>query len=354
MILNLDENLEVVPRKHGSKRALGRASETLDLFSQRHREKPKGKKPNLIKHNLTGEVFHRNWVDYLTYAWATHQGIVVTPDIIWYTILCELTEMVSKDPAAFRDLFTTREDKALVVVVSGSMDTMPMDSLIEELKKYVPTDTSTFFPEFTTSGERERFARYAALADMVSPYYYYSTTLCGFPAIDVQGSRDDWELLRSSWDKLQSIFFPRMENQYEVAAVPYSKHSGSWSGRDINILDTYDQTKTQLYWIKRVASLIHRIADSWQDPTFWGQMYKLDCGRGSGHTETEVDGWIVQLFSTVRESSDPSRFPAHAASVKYKQLETGEKFEMRQGLFSSRQEGKFLRPEFGHLIYKVA
>ncbi len=43
-----------------------------------------------VEDNLTGEYSHKNYIEYLLGAWDAHWGIVVNPDILWYTALCEL------------------------------------------------------------------------------------------------------------------------------------------------------------------------------------------------------------------------------------------------------------------------
>lgn len=44
----------------------------------------------IIFHNIKGIVPHNNFVDYLKIAYNTDYGIVIKPDFIWYTILCEI------------------------------------------------------------------------------------------------------------------------------------------------------------------------------------------------------------------------------------------------------------------------
>ena len=36
------------------------------------------------------DLYHRNYLEYLETCWGNHLGIVITPDILWYTVLNEL------------------------------------------------------------------------------------------------------------------------------------------------------------------------------------------------------------------------------------------------------------------------
>lgn len=58
--------------------------------------KVSGLKPPSIMDNIQGTVYHRNYLGYLSKCYASHYGIVVKPDYIWYTILCEMAVIVKK------------------------------------------------------------------------------------------------------------------------------------------------------------------------------------------------------------------------------------------------------------------
>ncbi len=169
-------------------------------------------------------------------------------------------------------------------------------------------------PEFSTSTQRSIFARYAAFADMVSPYYNYMMYCCGFPAIDVQGDKSDWEKMASCWRQIGKLF-----------------------------------TKHQDY-ITRLQETFDEAAKSLDDADFWRGMFVLDrCG--SGH-QYKVKGWINEFYLQVPDTNFPENYPSHISLVKYKQLNMNKDYEMKQGLLSSKKEGNFLVPEFGHIIYE--
>jgi hypothetical protein len=268
-----------------------------------------------VSNDLTGEVSHRNYMDYLLTAWDCHYGIVVSPDIIWYTLLCELTGIVAKKTEEYRDLFSTSKEKQEVIVYSDSMTIMPLNTLVSALKNKVPTDVNVFLPDFSTSNERSEFARYAAFADMVSPYYNYGMYCCGFPAIDVQGEQMDWKLIFDNWQNLAKLF-------------------------------KFDKS-----YFDKVSAILDHIVLACDDILHWKNMFELEeCGSGHQYL---VNGWLADMFVEKPRVRYTENYSAHISTVKYTQLQTKKNYEMKQGLFSSNLDSNnFLRPEFAKVVYE--
>ena len=265
--------------------------------------------------DLPGTIRHAGLIRYLETCWASHLVPVISPDTIWYTILGEIASFVKADPEKYRALFTTSDKKTELVVVSSSLVRLPLDRIVELLRLAVPTDVGLFLPVFSTSTERSRAAFYAAFADAVSPFYSYSMMLCGFPAVKVTGTQEDWERLRTTFGKLPDL--------------------------------------GHVAWHKAVSGLIDSLAVERCDPNFWADMFSLErCG--SGH-QTEVKGWISKLYHPghVKGPRYVGNYPLHASKVDYKQLDTGKKYTMFYGLFGSTLANGVLTPDFGSVIFEV-
>ena len=67
---------------------------------------------------------------------------------------------------------TTSDDKvAIIVGVENSDTVLPLESITEKLIEHVPLNMASLMTEdFSTTTERIRMARLAALADAVSPF----------------------------------------------------------------------------------------------------------------------------------------------------------------------------------------
>lgn len=258
------------------------------------------------------EVYHRNYIEYLEKCWAEHLGIVVTPDIFWYTLLCEISSLVKSDHESYRHLFSTSSEKQNVIVMAGGVH-MPLSELTQALRSVIPTDSEIFFPDFTTSGQRSRHAFRAAFCDMCSPYYDYSVLLCGFPAIDIRGTEDDYALMSSKWRTLSKLF----------------KNSD---------------------WFARVQNLLDKCVNNLTDRQWWSKMFSLEeCG--SGH-QVSVNGWFSEFFIKRPSVRYPENFPSCVSIVDYKHLNLDKFYRMQDGLMFSKMEGDFLVPNFGFAIHE--
>ncbi len=260
------------------------------------------------------EHYHQNFMIYLEKCWADHLGIVITPDIIWYTLLSEVTILVKKNPEEYRKLFTHSDKKEDIIVLSGDPVVMPLSSLSDALKDRVPTDTDVFFPKFSTRTPRSFHAFQAAFCDMCSPYYNYGMLLCNIPMIDVRGTLDDWKILLDKWIKL------------------------------VGLIGESD-------WTNRVGNILTTIVLENNNGAFWKAIFSVQrCG--SGH-QTQVSGWFANLFQEQPKVRYAENYSPHIAMVKYKQLNFNQNFEMYVGLFGSSLEGEFMVPDFSFVVNEV-
>ena len=273
-------------------------------------------------------MYHRNYLEYLEKCWADHLGIVITPDILWFTVLSELVGVVKESPEPYRHLFTNSHEKKEIRIHVEEEIVMPLNRLVSAIRAHVPTDATLFMPHFSTTSERSRHAMYATFCNLCSPYYDYCMYLCGFPAISVQGTRDDWQLLAAQWRKLVPLF---------GAAVS---------------------------WMEDVQRTLDECVARLEDSSWWHAMFKLEyCG--SGH-QTEVTGWLPDLFRLQPQGPRyVKNFPTNVAVVDYKeeraQVQSASplilspkirKFRMQEGLFYSYQEGDFMVPDFGYTVHQ--
>jgi hypothetical protein len=154
---------------------------------------------------LITEQYQSNYLEYLENCWGDHLGVVITPDNIWYTLLCELAEVIKGEPEKYRYLFSETKETQEIIVFSGDPVVMPLASLIDVLKDTVPTDINLFLPKFSTTTDRSQHAYYSAFCDICSPYYNYGMLLCSIPLIDIRGDKEDWQELANKWKSLSKI-----------------------------------------------------------------------------------------------------------------------------------------------------
>ena len=258
-------------------------------------------------------VYHEGYLNYLASAWCNHYSIVLRPDDIWYIILNEPTSIISKTPNEYASLFTTTQDKKQEISVStDNVETIDPDLVIYELKKYVPSDIDSFIPTFSTSTIMSKLAMNVSFCDMVSPYYSYSTFLCGIPNIRIEGEIDDWKIIVKQLNVLSSLFPDNIKKYLSKCLF-------------------------------EIGNIIEAIITD--DVNYFEKIVKLNpCG--SGH-EFSMNGWILNFLNRNNSNSiQLEGLPPHFSNMKYTNLETKRKFILYCGLFYSKIEDEFLIPEY--------
>lgn len=256
------------------------------------------------------------YLNYISAAWQNHYSIVLTPTDIWYMVICEITPIIKKNPEYFANLFTSSPtDKQEILVPTNNVETIDPSLVIDILKEKVPSDSELFLPSFTTDTQYSRLALNVAFCDMVSPYYTYSTFMCGIPVVDLKGTKLDWILLRENLRALKSLF------KTNFTAYLQRCHD-------------------------RVNDILQVIVDKTNSVELFSKMVKLEkCGSGSQY---EMTGWIMD-FLNIEDPTYPLQLEGlhpHTSVMKYKNLETQRKFTLSAGIFYSVLENEFLIPVY--------
>ena len=278
----------------------------LHVFTK-HRGCPKDlHHTNIVYHNIIGKIPHNNFVEYLKIAYNTDYGIIIKPDFIWYTILCELSYMVRNNEEEVRKYFTYKKKKKIVLTGhNDSLIQMPIDQLVDLVFEHIPMDLKKedVIPGFTTSDDDSRFALSAAFLEMVSNYYTYDWVGCDYNKIKILGEPSDYELMLTSLDRFNRI-------------VPLQEY------------------------ISIVKDAVRSIINNWMDDDFWRNILWTKHGYGGDR----VDGWIKLLFNEGRY------WNAHLSQVEATELITNKTYVTVTGLLSSKVEDGYLVPNFERII----
>jgi hypothetical protein len=267
----------------------------------------------------TASSFHTNYLEYLQDAYSVHHKIVIAPHHFWYSILCEIAQTVVSTPDLHRSLFTRDPAGKIDIIVPCSSETEPlrMDALYKEMIGYIPIDTDLFLPTFTTSTEMSKLASLAAFLETCSPYYSYMMLLCGYPAVRLDGTKADWEMVTTKLVSLGDEF------------LHIKSPLGPW------VTDTICPIAEKL-----LGALDNKNVD-WLRQIFTQQK----CGSGSQYV---VDGWFSRLFIKQPEGlPEVCNFPSHISKVPYTTLPSGTKWNMCFALtHSNRDADGFMVPDY--------
>ena len=144
-------------------------------------------------------------------AYSNHWDIVLTPDVVWLTILQQFSAYVNGGDRAeqLRDRIVDFDGKKeLTVNAAGTLFNAPYGFLTmqmaEEIAKNIkdPTLRTWVDPEFSTTTETDRVCAAASLMSIMQKYFSYRSDLtCGIPSVTLKGTVEDWQSLRNKIDR---------------------------------------------------------------------------------------------------------------------------------------------------------
>jgi hypothetical protein len=232
------------------------------------------------------DMVHVGLIHYVYTAWAREQGIVLTPDILFYTIICEIKNYIKTNPNDFRDLFTNKSDKQQIVV-----GVLTLDKLMNILKDIIPSkELFDVLTKTTFTTEPTHFSTVLGItfADMGTPYFSYMSSLCGIPKVKILGTDEDWNVLLTTMKILKTIF--------QIYSEQMTKY-----------LDNITNN---------INKLILAIANN--NVEYFRQMfnYKSNMPCDSGHNAVDLSGWILEYYMERRPYI--VNYPSHLNCLPYK------------------------------------
>jgi hypothetical protein len=230
-------------------------------------------------------------------AFTQHRPLHLSPDMIWLLICQGVAHHVNVHAEDLRSRFVRHEGKANIVVrrddfIKGSPEN-PWGEVIDEfstrVREHIGSSHDLFVPRFSTTDPTERIASEIVLLDAVQSYFeYVLRTLCGIPAITLEGTAEDWQDLA---DRAQA----------------FAEFDLEWWLKPLEpILDAF------------VAAARGKVRRA-----FWESIYKF----GSFSGGAAITGWITAFFPYFKdEQGNPTKKNPWLAEggAKLKLLMTGE------------------------------
>jgi len=145
-------------------------------------------------------------------AYQGHFPLVLTPDAVWLTIAQGFARHVANHAEELRSQLVPHEGKATLTVqrddfVRGSPENPWAEvwpAFCNQLREHLGAETQGLVVcDFSTTGAIERAASEVVLMDAVQSYFEYSfVSLCGIPAVALEGTVEDWEKVRERVGRL--------------------------------------------------------------------------------------------------------------------------------------------------------
>jgi hypothetical protein len=204
-------------------------------------------------------------------AFMQHRPVCLSPDMIWLLICLGVAHHINVHAESLRPRFVRHQGKARIEVrrddfVKGSPEN-PWGEVIDEfslrVREHIGPAHDLFVPRFSTTGPTERIAAEIVLLDAMQSYFEYVLhTLCGIPAMTLEGSPEDWQALA---DRAQA----------------FAEYDLEW-------------------WLAPLGPILREFVaaargDVRQD--FWQSIYKF----GSFSGGAAVTGWITAFFPYLKD-----------------------------------------------------
>jgi hypothetical protein len=200
-------------------------------------------------------------------AFATHRPLVLSPDMVWLTLVQGFAHHVAANAEELRPRLVSHEGKKLLVVqrpdfVRGS----PENPWAEVFRSFGDAIRADVKPEgyalvverFSTTGPVVQAAYEIALMDAYAPFFSFGFVVgCGIPTVTLEGTEDDWSKIATKAARFQDWGL------------------GWWTEKVLPILDN-----------------LARAAAGDVDVPFWRDIYKLKKAYGADI----LNGWFCKLF----------------------------------------------------------
>jgi hypothetical protein len=147
-------------------------------------------------------------------AFKQHYPLVLSPDMIWLTVLQGVAQHVQNHAESLRSRLVSHQTK-IELVVDSRLTSFPQNDeqmlavtrkFAEAIARHVPTDKQFLFQtEFSTTSDTDRIAQCVALMDTFQSYFdYVLYCVCGIPSVILEGAPEDWRLLRTKIECLHA------------------------------------------------------------------------------------------------------------------------------------------------------
>jgi hypothetical protein len=199
-------------------------------------------------------------------AFMDHRPLCLSPDIIWLMICQGVANHINANAEELRPRIVSHQGKLTIHVrrddfVKGSPENPWADAIEEftgKVREHIGSALDLFQPSFTTTGPVERAAAGIVLLDAMQSYFAYDMeTLCGIPAITLEGTPEDWQAIA---DRADQFAFLDLE-----------------------------------WWLEPLRGVLRQFVAAAQgnvDRSFWTSIYKYHDESGG----PIITGWISTLF----------------------------------------------------------
>ena len=232
---------------------------------------------------MLNEGHPHGFIAAVTAAFADHYPLALRPQHFWLMISQGVATHVDLNAQALRSNWVAHQGKKTLEVCCDEFRLgQPNDwqsvvsSKPDSFSAQIAANTlegvaDALSPPFSSTTETEDIAQKITIMDICKNYFSYKcSTCCGFPEITLEGTGQDWQLLRVAAEQL----LQRCDTEW----------ASEWASALMPLLDKLAEARSGQV-----------------DPAFWNSMCKRGGTSGSG-SRTWFNGWVNILFPYIDRS----------------------------------------------------
>jgi hypothetical protein len=206
-------------------------------------------------------------------AFGQHRSLVLSPDVIWLTILQGVAQHIRLHANELQGQLVNHTGKKPIVLDIDQplpQTSKQWTAVVEDFSEKIASDVNsglgrTLLSDFSTTTNVEKVASQIMVLDALSPYYdLYLVSVCGIPEVTLLGTPSDWRLLLSKVSSLSVLRFP------------------AW-------VDS----------LTFIGEKLLQTAEGKPDIQFWKEIYKPAKSYGNNW----FCGWLARLFPYLKNGS---------------------------------------------------
>lgn len=222
--------------------------------------------PNDTMVAMTNQGFH-HFVQTVDYCFSFHKNLTLSPDMIWVLISQGFMTHVHQNKDSLQHVLLGTHEKIELHVTRDNFDKRTLhnhwENIFSEFRRQIGKHVGNEFveklaPIFSTTKNVETAVYYISIMDgMQSFFNYKKTSRCGIPMVYLEGTPQDWELLRKKVEGLRGYNI----DWWIDSLIPTLDEFALASKGEVNV-------------------------------DFWKSIYKRDGKSGT----PDVTGWINDFF----------------------------------------------------------
>ena len=160
--------------------------------------------------DATAIAARSGFIEAVVHAYNTHSRLVLTPDLVWNTILAQLGLYMDANAEKLRAKVVDHSGKETITVTGGG-STLTKETaaafaelFLEAILARMNSDAKWLVPDFSTTTATDRVCGAISLMAAAKSYFtYIAMFACGIPYVALRGTEDDWVRLAEKVTKLR-------------------------------------------------------------------------------------------------------------------------------------------------------